>query len=368
VPSDSVAYPTIAYQRVRLSLEQGRKLEARKPLDQIITTKFDTLPISTQNELLQQRMAIADSFSEFLRFAVRKPVVFYQYGVYGSIEQILGVEKEFWSQEYNQETREEFNEELAADARVLLPWQERVVFDYETAEKMNWHFSTAQLLQASQDPAVPDYLRRQMRLTVWTRSFLLGDETTARKVAPEVANAFPEMADALRTYVDASTTKQRERAGLFAILEFPKLTPFVVAGIPEFTTSEKMEYYFEQAWWCPLPETDYDEDGNEKPKNVTNPGSWNLPNLGAANAERKKLKEIGSAKSFLGKRVLAWAKEVPDDPRIPEALFIALKANESYKYGCDSWERDEEIMKEAETLLRERYVGSAWTAKLQTSQ
>jgi len=293
--------------------------------------------------------------------------VFYQYGTYGSIAQILDIEKEFWSESGDQ-SKEKFDEELACEARALLPWQERVVFDYETAERMNWHFSTAQFLEAARDPSVPDYLRRQFLLTVWTRSFLLSDETTARKVAPEVADAFPEMSESLDRYVKASNTKEREHAGLFVILEFPKLTPFVVAGIPEFTTSEKLDYYLESAWWCPLPETDYDDDGNEKPKKVENLGSWNSQKLSAAAAERNKLKGMGSAKSFLGKRVLAWAKESPDDPRIPEALFIALKANEGYKYGCESWERDEEIMKEAETLLREKYLGSAWTAKLQASQ
>jgi hypothetical protein len=364
VPSDSPAFPSLAYHRVRLSLQSGRKLEARRLLDHIINTQFDALPISTQNEFLQQRMSLSDSFSEFLRFAMRKPVVFYQYGTYGSIAQIFKIENQFWSAESSQQTKEEFDQEQEAYLAELLPWQERVVFDDETAERMNWHFSTAQMLEASRDPAVPNYLRRQLLLTVWTRSFVLGDETTAIKVASEVGDAFPAMADVLRKYVQATGAKEREHLGLLAILKFPTLTPFVVPGIPEFTTSEKIDYYFESAWWCPLDETDYDDDGNQKPRKVENFGAWNSSSA-AADRERSKLKAIGSAKSFLGKHVLTWAKESPDDPRIPEALFIAFKANEGYKYGCESWERDEEILKEAETLLRERYSGSVWTAKLE---
>jgi hypothetical protein len=299
---------------------------------------------------------------------MRKPVVFYQYGTYGTLNDIFKVENQFWSAESSEQTKEEFDKEQEEYLAELLPWQERVIFDYETAERMNWHFSTAQLLDASRDSLVPDYLRRQLLLTVWTRSFLLGDEKTAVNVAPEVGDAFPGMADVMRKYVQASGSKQRDHAGLFALLEFPKLTPFVVAGIPEFTTSKKLDYYFEQAWWCPLDETDIDEEGNEKPKKVDDLGMWNSANQSAANAERKRLREMGSAKSLLGKRVLAWAKESPDDPRIPEALFIAFKANESYKYGCDSWETNDEILKEAETLLRERYAGSEWTAKLEQSK
>ena len=55
----------------------------------------------------------------------------------------------------------------------------------------------------------------------------------------------------------------------------------------------------------------------------------------------------------------------PDDARLPEALYIAVKANESYKYGCSGWESDEQLKNKAETLLRERYPRSPWTAKLE---
>ena len=63
----------------------------------------------------------------------------------------------------------------------------------------------------------------------------------------------------------------------------------------------------------------------------------------------------GDGKSYLGQQVVDWAKSSPSDPRLPEALFIATKANETYKYGCDGWDHDEETRKTAEKLLRERY-------------
>ena len=68
--------------------------------------------------------------------------------------------------------------------------------------------------------------------------------------------------------------------------------------------------------------------------------------------------------SYLGKQAIEWAKASPDDPRVPEALFIAVQANQSFKYGCNSWEFDAELKAEAEKLLRERYPESPWTAKL----
>jgi hypothetical protein len=64
-----------------------------------------------------------------------------------------------------------------------------------------------------------------------------------------------------------------------------------------------------------------------------------------------KLIALGHANRMIGKRTLAWAKESSNDPRIPEALFIAAKANEPYKYGCNGWEDDEGLKDQLEKLL-----------------
>ena len=99
-------------------------------------------------------------------------------------------------------------------------------------------------------------------------------------------------------------------------------------------------------------------------KIVSKPPFLTRLQLEQARKERTALIAIGDGKSYLGKRVLEWAKAQPDDPRIPEALFIAFTANGSYKYGCDGWEHDEETQNAAAALLRERYPNSSWTAKL----
>lgn len=363
---DSPAFATLAYQRVRLAIASHKSLEAKSLLDQIINTQFDSLPVSTQNKFLEQRMSLSESLTDFLRYSARKPVTFYQYGTMGSISQILDSRKEMWGPEY--ENKAEFEQEMEATARELLPWQDRTVFDDKTAEMIAWHFSTAELFKASRDAGLPDYLRGQLALTVWTRSVLLNDEALALKVTPDLISKFPEMADVLRVFLEAKTGQQRSNAALFALLRFPHLTPFVVTGVPEFGKEEDSDYYFETAWWCPLSNVDYDDDGNEVAKTVSSPQFLTAAMLSVAARERRTLNEIGSAKSFLGRRVLEWSRQSPDDPRIPEALFIALKANEGYKYGCESWERDEQILAEADSLLHERYSGSVWTTKLDESR
>ncbi|HKA53560.1 MAG TPA: hypothetical protein VKJ47_07840 [Candidatus Binatia bacterium] len=54
--------------------------------------------------------------------------------------------------------------------------------------------------------------------------------------------------------------------------------------------------------------------------------------------------------------VITWAKEHPDDPRIPAALHRAVK---SARYGCTSGE----LSRQAFQLLHKRYPESEWTRK-----
>jgi hypothetical protein len=112
--------------------------------------------------------------------------------------------------------------------------------------------------------------------------------------------------------------------------------------------------------------TDY-RNGEEVKKSVPAPPFIDRQQLNAAKQEFEELTAIGDAKSYLGEEVLEWAQQSPNDTRIPEALFIASRANENYKYGCGGWEHDDEIREAATKLLRERYPHSPWTAKLESS-
>jgi hypothetical protein len=77
---------------------------------------------------------------------------------------------------------------------------------------------------------------------------------------------------------------------------------------------------------------------------------------------------IGDGKSYLGNRVIEWANASPTDERVPEALFIAVKANRQYKYGCSGWDFARDTAAELERMLRENYPASNWTLKLGTPE
>lgn len=357
------AYPTIAYHLVRLKAATGKPDEARKLLDEILSVPSEPLPISAQNLFLEQRMSLAKDLNEFLRSTQRKPIAFLSEAGLGTLAELREKEKQLWNAAYAEQTKEEYEREIDDSYKDLLPWDDRVAFDEQTTDIFNWHFPLQRLVEA-RNRELPDYLQRSLVLAAWTRAILLNKDEVAVNIAPDVLRLAPEMSAVLTPYLKSKTSKQRHNAALYALLKFPNLSPYVAGGLPVFLTSEQLDYYFESAWWCPEADTDYDEDGNEVPKVVPRPDFLTTQDLETARHERVALQTLEDGKRFLGKQVLEWAKTSPLDPRLPEALFIAVKANEQYKYGCESWEYDEKTRSAAEKLLHQRYEHSPWTAKL----
>jgi hypothetical protein len=364
----SPAFPTAAYHLVRLRMALGRKAEARKMLDEVVLPDLANLPVSARNQFLEQRLRLADNLSDFLKFAQRKPVAFYEEGLVGTMHDLFQTAKNGWQADYYELSKEEYELRTDETYRELLLWDDRFSFDDKTLDILNWHFPLTALEQAAHNPAVPEYLRRRLVLAVWTRAVLLGNQEVAGRIAPEVIKVAPEMQPVFMSYLNEKTATEKEHAALFVLLRFPSLSPFVAGGISEFETAETADYYFETSWWCTPSETEYNRNGDEVPKVVPRPTFLTVDQLAAAVKERAALVAIGVGNSYLGKQVIQWAKLSPDDPRIAEALFIAFRANESYKYGCNGWDHNEEIQQEADSILRQRYPGSFWTGKLPQPQ
>jgi hypothetical protein len=366
VARDAPEFPTVAYELVRLQLAFGRPEQARKLVDEVLSTAADSLPVSARNLFLQQRARLAMDVGQFLKFSQRTPVAFYdpEQGRFGSLRELLEIAKASWDEEYaGAETKDEYEKGMEDIYKDRLPWDQRSIFDNEAVDTINWHFSLPSLIEAAHDTSLPDYLRRQVLLAAWTRAILLNRPELAVQITPEVIKAAPEMAAPLNEYLRAKAS-ERDHAALFLLLKFPNLSPYVATGLPSFETAEDVDYYFESSWWCRLPTTEYNDAGQEIAKVVRRPDFMNSKQLEAAATERKQLDLTGDGKSYLGKLVLQWARVAPRDPRIPESLFIAYKANESYKYGCGSWDHDEDLQREVADLLMQRYPESPWTAKL----
>lgn len=361
---ESPAFPTVAYHLIRLNLLAGRESQAKELLDTMISFRFESLPVSSQNLFLKERTQLTSSIDEFLHYSARKPVAFLDEGVYGTLADLLRLDKWRWGGQYSEQTKEDFDKETEKYFEPLMPWSDRSAFDDETVDVFNWHFPTTKLVEAARSSAVPDYLQREFAIAAWTRAVVLKNHKLAKEVTPDLIKLAPEMTELLREYESAQSQQEQDDMATWVLLKSPKLSPLVSSGFPDKPYSDKDAYYLESAWWCPPSDTEYNSDGAETLKKVPAPSYLPSSVLAAAKKEREAIRTLGDPKSVLGKQALAWAKRAPEDPRIPEILYLTVKANERYKYGCNSWENDEDTWQQAKQLLRERYAGSSWAAKL----
>ena len=143
------------------------------------------------------------------------------------------------------------------------------------------------------------------------------------------------------------------------------LSPYVEDGIGK-TDNESGQWEIND-WWCEPDDLEYSEEqGESVAKSLpTKPKFLTLALSNAAQAERRRLKLIGDAPQFLGKKVLAWARRSPRDGRVPEALYITIEANGWTKYGCGN---NEELREELLIVLQKNYPNSEWTAKLKSEE
>jgi|GEM_PF-610216 len=355
----SPAYPTIAYNVARLYLEQGKTVEARKLLDEILNSPLD-LPISSRNKFLGLRLKLAETLEDFIKFSLRKPFAFDFDGTTGTIDEFIAEQKSWYDRANEDKTQEEYNRDIDERWTHERLWQDREMFDSATIDAINNHFPLSVLMQLESSPALPDYLRDKFALPIFARALLLADVVTLRKVAPQIVKDHPEFETQINGILAAKTPGAVQNASLFMVLKNPILSPYVEDGLGK--DDNELNTWDGDDWWCAPYDTEYDEaTGSEVPRSISKPAFLTAAQSRAGQLERKKLKDLGDAPQYLGGAVLAWAKRSPLDKRIPESLYIVWEANGWTKYGCGN---NEEMKAQAGDLLKKRYPGSEWTSKM----
>ena len=358
IAPDSPAYFTLTFHRFRLLEQSGQNDKARHELDALLTQHAAAMPISTRNEFRALRMKLAVNLSEFLQFAPRLSIDA------AGVAPLPAGQPDYkpGSPEYAA-TRPHFD----SDASVVL------------TEKVPLRI----LADAAKSNLLPPDLRRDVGIAAWTRAILLKNESVAQELAPALTELVPEAKTGLAEYVSAPDSQHREFAAIFAILRNPGFRPFVSAdpgrgwfiSFTEESSFDKIDSFHEN-WWCsfaPPPKDDYQYWGRdyyrmfselrEPLKEIYPDGS--VPEAGfllsdekaSAKEEWATLVTLPSAPRWFGKLAVDWANAHPDDPRVPEALHLVVRA---WRYGCAET-TGENYSKQAFELLHKRYPESVWT-------
>lgn len=325
---------TLFYNVNRIKLGKGGKdAEVREALDKVLNAPPADLPVGSLNELRTQRLPLSRNLAEFLRFGVQKPLTVASNGgtegVPDDIDNIIKTGR---------------------------PEATQPMFTPEAAVVMSNNLPVSVLTQIAQNTTLPNNLRNNVAWTTWVRAILVGDDASAKTLAPIVKLLNPKKAGLVAAYMAASSPEDRKFAAVNLMMHFS-------SAVPNVTWGPLMEdgYGDDSGWWWssnPVVSsitTDYggSDVGGFDPQFLT------PAQKAQAKAQIAKLGKVEEAPNYFAKVVLPYAKAHPADPRVPEALHWFVK---STRYGMTN-DDTKAYSKEAFTLLHTKYKGNAWTKK-----
>jgi tetratricopeptide (TPR) repeat protein len=343
VPATSPAYLTVAFHRDRLLAAGGKPDQARPDLDKVLKMPQDRMPPSARNLFLALRMKAARNLDEFLEFAPRQA------------------------------------SEVAAISVdcATVPCAPSAVpqFDADAAMGLTQSIPTQLLARAAASPRLLETLRREIAEAAWTRAIMLNQDEVARSIVPALSVLEPDLAAGLNTYNGAPSASDRGFAGVFLILHRPGLRPYVNAGAAREAPSGKVDS-FRENWWCTFAtpsaggmngsQNYYTMYGLGGPLSLiytggklTAPQFMTDQDRQVAEKEWTSMLQLGGGPTWLLQRVLDWAKAHPSDPRVPEALHLAVN---TARVGCTD-PNTGDYSEQAFTLLHSRYPNNEWTAR-----
>ena len=200
------------------------------------------------------------------------------------------------------------------------------VLDEDSALILDRAVPLALLRQASTSALLPEKTRRELQRTVAIRALVL--------------NPTPYFGE------------------VFHLLKTPGDAPFVRGGYARPYRPDELGM-LEESWWC---------------AGARNPRVWSQPDQKApevvasflspaeqqqAAEEGKKLSDLPAAPDWLGAQTIAFAQAHPEDPRVPEALHLVVRAT---RYACKD-EKTGDFSKQAFDVLHRRYPNNEWTKK-----
>lgn len=343
IDRNSPAYLTALHHRIRILSEMGNSAEARQLLEEFFSRTPGKLPISSQNVFRAQRLALAQNFDEFLKYAPRIPALI---------------------------TTDPSGQDLPDDVKRQSAGS---YFDNDAVEAFNKALPLQLLKEASSSKTLPIHLRREIALATWVRAVLLESDKIALELASEVARLIPQLGPAMQAYQNASGQNARHLEALLIMLKNPGMRPFIDAGLSRLTQLNRIDNYRDN-WWCSpdvvfgmsavtsrsMFELSWKQDVSAKATLPDNfPAFMSDAQKNFARKEITRLLQLESAPSYLGRQVIDWAKRNPADARVPEALHLVVR---STRYGCGNDETSH-VSKEAFQLLHRKYPKNEWTKK-----
>ncbi|HKW61956.1 MAG TPA: hypothetical protein VJN89_05370 [Candidatus Acidoferrum sp.] len=361
IPHSSKAYDTAQFHRLRLLEQIGKSEEARAGLDAILNAHDAALPISARNAFLALRMKAAVDFDDFLKHALRRPSVV--------TTDMDGLDLP--------DLPEEFCQSLTGNekGKCLERSNPGPLLDSDAARIFTSKLPTELLLRAAKSPHLNPRAQKDVAQAAFARVLLLKQDAQAKEAALIVSAFSPALKAGLSGYLAANNEGEKQFSATLFLLHHPEFHLDVTAGLGRESADGEIDS-LRYNWWCanygPRAEGDYSQHYNEfyTPWNellrTIYPDEASLSPIfltqnqkAEAGREWDALVRAPSGVPWLGDQILAFAKDHPDDARVPQALHLLVRAS---RYACFDVDTGR-VSKAAFQLLHRKYPSSEWTKK-----
>lgn len=329
--SNTPAKWTLRYHSNRLNIGKDRLGTVRANLDKILSAPPVDLPVSSLNQFKTQRLTLAKSLDEIVRFGLQNPAGICTSGGTEQVpDDVADLEKH--------------------DQAAIVP----VVFTPEAADIIDNKLPLSAIKELANNKMIPNNLRSHLAWTAWVRAVLIGDNATAKTLAETLKTLNKAKQPLVDGYLNATTPEARKFAATFLMMQFSSAQPNVGYGpLTEDGYGDASGW-----WWAASPTVKYDVQ-SATPIETFEPEFLNATQKAQVQKEITKLKAVPTAPDYFAQTVLAWAKTHPTDDRLPKALHFAVK---STRYGITDNDTSD-LSKECFQLLHTRYKTSPWTKK-----
>lgn len=336
IDRSSPAFATVAFLRVRLLAHEGKVDEARRVLAGLPDAPQPGFEAETINLLAAERMMLAATLDDLLRYAPR--IVVTEQDV-DTVYPATNPEPIF-----------------ADDAEALL----------------SQRLPLSRLVEAAASSRLPPRLRQRVASATLVRALLLERHEDALALVPVLGAGSPALRGDLDRFQRAASPEDRHIAGVALLLRTPGLHLAVTDA--EDATSVRVrqpartfDHVFRDNWWCGFGPNDRESRQPEggvielvyPPGRVPSPSFLSDAERSAFETEKTALAAVGRAPTYLAREAVKWAVARPADPDAAEALAHAV---EGTRWGCGD-DKTSAASRAAFQTLHRLFPKSEWALK-----
>jgi tetratricopeptide (TPR) repeat protein len=316
------AWPTVTFYGISRAIARGDIEAARSWADSALAIQQTP---DVHNVFLAQRLKLSRGWDDFLRFTPRTPVALN----YDAIDSDSPVQ----------------------DGGQVVS-QKTAAFDMDFTAPFNVEVPLGRWVDAASTVDLPAALRADIAQAGWVRAVVLHRPTEAQALAQRLAELRPQLRAPMQSWLAEKDADAARFKAVLLMMRTPGLQPEVRPGFGRLTADGQIDDFRDNWWTLSEPKA---SEGNPaappdflpEPERATGRKEW-----------QQLLSTAAQATDYLSSETIAWARLHRDDPRVPEALHLAVRTS---RYTSNA--TPTRFPKQAFQLLHSWYPKSTWAAQ-----